>query len=263
MIPRIYLPPDSQLADQVRLDAEQSLYLTQALRLKKDACLIVFDGHGGRREATLTQPDRRQALVALGPPAPGPGPSPVHITLVQGVASGDRMDWVIEKAVELGVARIMPVICTRTSVRLSTERAIKRLAHWHRIAVAACRQCGRDDLPLLMPVAPLEQVLTDPDPDTADDLRILLHPTGSQPLTALLGRSDSEAGNRVQPVHLLIGPESGLSDEESEAAIAAGFKPATLGPRVLRTETAGVVAAAVVQAMRGDFANDRQIMIGS
>ncbi|MGH1360497.1 MAG: 16S rRNA (uracil(1498)-N(3))-methyltransferase [Burkholderiaceae bacterium] len=254
MTPRVYLSPANQTGEQVELDAEQSLYLTQALRLKSGAALVVFDGRGGRREATFDKADKRRATIRLGPAVAGVSCGPLNLTLIQGVASGDRMDWVVEKAVELGVARIMPVICAQTSIKLTAERAAKRLAHWNRIAVAACRQSGRDDLPELTPVGSLTSALSTVTQSATPGF--VLHPANSQPLTGLLGKFGNNLPARQLSLCVLVGPESGLTAAELQEAQGAGLATASLGPRVLRTETAGLVAAAIIQAALGDFAND-------
>lgn len=252
MIPRIYLSPSEQQGSDVLLDAEQSLYVCQALRLRAGESLQVFDGRGNRREAILKLANKKAAQISLGESAACTPPSAISITLLQGVASGDRMDWVIEKAVELGVATIVPVLTERVSFKLSAERAAKRLNHWQRIAIAACRQSGRDDLPELLPVCSLSTALKHQRAQSGQ--AFVLQPANYGTLADhLLAPRDQTSSLPSAPVSLLVGPESGLSDEEVERAAKAGFLPASLGPRVLRTETAGLVAATIVQTCLGDF----------
>ncbi len=254
MTPRIYLPPEQQTEPTVRLDPEQSQYLCQALRLRPGDEMIVFDGLGNRRKALLERVDRKAAGLALAGELPGMARPSLNITLVQGVATGDRMDWIIEKAVEVGVARIVPVLCERGDVRLSSERAAKRGLHWQRIAVAACRQSGRDDLPVIEPPNTFSQWLTTgPLPAVATHGGFVMAPGNATSLaTRLRACLDAE---QPAPTHitLLVGPESGLSDTESGAAVSMGFAAAGLGPRVLRTETAGLVAATIAQSVLGDL----------
>jgi len=254
VIPRIYLPPGDQQSPVVTLDAEQSLYISQALRLRAGEPLQVFDGIGHRRQASLVKSDRKACQIELGPPETALPPAPVSITLVQGIAQGDRMDWVVEKAVEMGIARIFPVQTSRSQVRLSEERAIKRVNHWRRVAIAACRQCGRDDLPDIQPVQVVDsalQALASSELSNGETSSFVLQPASEQSLSSAV--SSHESAPRL--AHLLVGPESGLSDAEVDKAVALGWSPVSLGPRVLRTETAGIVAITILQAGWGDLAS--------
>ena len=262
MIPRVYLPPDSQQQARVKLDPEQSLYLCQALRLKTGESLQVFDGEGGRRSATVVQANRKSCEICLGPAEAGLPVAPLNITLIQGIAQGDRMDWVIEKAVELGVRRIVPVQTRRAQVRLSEDRADKRVRHWRRIAVAACRQSGRDDLPVIEPVSALRDALIAP-ASASETLRgesdevagtsacFVLQPESVD----LLSTAVSERALAPRTASLLIGPESGLAEDEVRLALDQQWHAVGLGPRVLRTETAGLVAVSILQATWGDLAS--------
>jgi 16S rRNA (uracil1498-N3)-methyltransferase len=165
--------------------------------------------------------------------------SPLRLHLGQGLSRGERMDWAIQKATELGAARITPIVSERCEVRLKDERADKRTAHWRQIAISACEQCGRSVLPQIdAPVSLAEWLQA-----TEADLKLVLHPV-AEPLA-----SHARPGSLA----FLIGPEGGLSDAEVEQARAAGFHAARLGPRVLRTETAPVVALSVAQQLWGDF----------
>jgi len=252
VIPRVYLRPEEQTDAQASLDPEQSAYLAQALRLKPGAAIQVFDGFGQRRNATLLKADRKACRIELGQSCAGLAHSPIEITLVQGLAQGDRMDWVVEKAVETGVARIIPVQASKSQVRLSSERASKRTKHWRRIAIAACRQSGRDHLPIIDCVQPLEAAISSLKPADAGNAhirRFVLHPESEQSLS----ESVRKPGVKPSAAHLLVGPESGLSALELDLAIAAQWLPVSLGPRVLRTETAGLVGITVLQAAWGDL----------
>lgn len=254
MIPRIYLPPGDQQSLVVTLDAEQSLYISQALRLRAGEPLQVFDGLGRRRQASLVKPDRKACQIELGAHVAALAPAPVPITLVQGIAQGDRMDWVVEKAVEMGIARIMPVQASRGQVRLTEERAIKRVNHWRRVAIAACRQCGRDDVPEIHPVQMIDSALKELaliDQKNGQAGGFVLQPASEHSLSTAVSSHISTP----MAAHLLVGPESGLTDAEVDSAIALGWSPVSLGPRVLRTETAGIVAITVLQAAWGDLAS--------
>jgi 16S rRNA (uracil1498-N3)-methyltransferase len=182
---------------------------------------------------------KKRVVVQIDESFAGQVESPLHIHLGQGLSRGERMDWAIQKATELGVTEITPIFSDRCEVRLKDERADKRLMHWRQVAISACEQCGRSRVPVIHP--PL--LLADWLKQTEAELKLVLHPV-AEPLVS-----------HAKPATLafLIGPEGGLSDAEVEQAQSAGFHAARLGPRVLRTETAPVVALAVAQQLWGDF----------
>jgi len=227
------------------LDARRSHHLVRVLRLTEGAPLECFDGAGARFAATLERADAKACVVRLGARSEASAESPLRITLAQCISAADRMDWTIEKAVELGVHVIQPLVSARGHARPDAERLLRRHEHWLRIVEAACMQCGRDRLPLLAPALALERWLADPD-RAAAGTRIVLAPGGSTRLSRL--HIDREAA-----VELLVGPESGFAAHELEAAAACGFAVVSAGPRVLRTETAGLAAIAALQALAGDF----------
>jgi len=167
------------------------------------------------------------------------------VTLVQALQSGDKMDLTIQKAVELGAAAIVPVASRRSVLKLEGARAAKRLAHWQGVAVAACEQCGRNRVPPVAEIESLERWLAQPAP--ANVLRLMLAPGADATLAAL---PRPTADTRIE---LLIGAEGGLAPEELEKATQAGFVGVRLGPRILRTETAGLAALAALQCLWGDF----------
>lgn len=214
------------------------------LRLAAGDALTLFDGAGGEYPAEVVRLGKSGVTVRMGERREIDRESPLVVTLAQAVSSGERMDYTIQKAVELGVARIEPLIASRCVVRLSGERAAKRVQHWHAVAAAACEQCGRNRMPAVAPVAPYADWLAQqavPAPGSA----LLLAPRGDGRLREL----PRPAG----PVTLLAGPEGGFSPQEADAAARAGFTPIRLGPRVLRTETAAVAALAALQVLWGDF----------
>ncbi len=239
--PRVFT--DQALAEgaETALEPGPSHHLLKVLRLKPGAGLRLFNGRGGSFAAVLAGSRGQEARVAVGDFAPADHESPLAIELAIGVSRGERMDWVVQKAVELGVAAIRPLVTERTEVRLSGERRVKKLDHWRQIAIAACEQCGRNRLPAID--AP--QLLADWLPGAAG-LRLVLAPEA----TAALARVEVEAPDAIT---LLIGPEGGLAAAEIDAAIAAGFRAVGLGPRVLRTETAPLAALAICQARWGDL----------
>jgi 16S rRNA (uracil1498-N3)-methyltransferase len=242
--PRLHLPRALRPGLEVELDRDLSHYVLRVLRLRTGDPVQVFDGAGARHAATVAQAGPRQCVLRVGEPLPSPAESPLPITLAQCVSTGEKMDWTIEKAVELGAAEIVPLQSSRSVVRLDEERARRRAAHWERLVVAACMQCGRDRLPALRPVRALaEWLATAP----ADGLRLVLAPGAAQGLGSLPAPAQGTG------VVVLVGPESGLSDDEVALARAAGFVPVSLGPRILRTETAGLAALAALQARFGDL----------
>lgn len=242
-IPRIHVPAPLADGGELDLPAAAARHVVQVLRLRPPAPLILFDGNGGEYAATLL-PGGGGSRVRLGARMEAERESPLALTLLQGISRGERMDYTIQKAVELGVQRIVPVTTRRSVVRLSAERAAKRLAHWQGVVVSACEQCGRTRLPQLAPLQPLEAALKDG--IRPDALRLVLSPDAVAMLHTV---ADAPAA-----VALLVGPEGGLDEAELAAAAAAGWRGLRLGPRVLRTETAGVVALAVLQARWGDLA---------
>ena len=221
------------------LPEAQAHYIGRVLRMAAGDAVQLFDGSGQEFLGQLLEVGKKSVRVQLDQALPGLAESPLHIHLGQGLSRGERMDWAIQKATELGANVITPIVSERCEVRLKDERADKRLAHWRQVAISACEQCGRSTLPLIQPPVTLAEWLK----SAKADLKLVLHPV-AEPLT----RHD-------KPTNLafLIGPEGGLSDAEVEQAKAAGYHAARLGPRVLRTETAPVVALSVAQQLWGDF----------
>ena len=204
--------------------------------------VVVFDGAGFEAHGTITGMGRRGLEVELKPAEPVSRESALAICLAQGISTGDRMDYTVQKAVELGATCIQPLATERSVVRLDAERADRRLDHWRAVAASACEQCGRNLLPEIAPVMPLREWLAGVQSHAGT--RLTLDPTGDDRLASLPARSG---------VTLLAGPEGGLSSAELDAARQAGFVGVRLGPRILRTETAAVAAMAAMQALWGDF----------
>lgn len=247
MIPRFHCPPSiCALAPgaQINLPEQAAHHAIKVLRMKAGDRVILFDGRGGEWQAELLKVSPGDtARVALRDFSDRDSESPLQVTLVQALPSGDKMDWIVEKCVELGIAAIQPVTAKRSVIKLSAERMARRVAHWNAIASAACEQCGRNRVPLVAPVIDLPQYLAEAKAQNAR--RLLLAPEGGTALNAL--------ENPVEPVVVLIGPEGGWEEGELLAAQAAGCMAVRLGPRVLRTETAGAAALAALQARWGDF----------
>jgi 16S rRNA (uracil1498-N3)-methyltransferase len=230
----------------VALDARRSHHLVRVLRLGVGAAVEVFDGRGNCYEATIEAADARACLLRLGQAQSCPVESPLDLTLAQCLSTGERMDWTIEKAVELGVRSIVPLDSTRSQLRLDATRAARKLEHWRHIVESACAQSGRSLLPTLHAIVPLGQFVAMRPADEPKERRFVLDPKAERSLSG----AGVTAGSRLV---LLVGPESGLADEELQTARAAGFEGLKLGPRVLRTETAGLAAIAALQALAGDF----------
>ncbi|MEY4377059.1 MAG: hypothetical protein RJB26_1609 [Pseudomonadota bacterium] len=217
-------------------------HVARVLRLTVGEEVVLFDGLGQESTARITGVRGAAVTVDATAPMTVDRESPLRLTLVQGVSRGERMDLVMQKATELGVACIVPVLTERSVVKLDASQAAKRLQHWQGVVAAACEQSGRAWLPAVLPPQPLLKWLAQP--AVADEARFLLHPgstTRARDLPALRAAT------------LLIGPEGGLAPQEREAALLAGFQDLSLGPRVLRTETAALAALAALQAVAGDL----------
>ena len=243
-LPRFFSPhplPTPFVADTSFAVGEAVARHIQVLRIAVGEALTLFDGAGGEYAATVHAIAKRDATVTLTAFDAIERESPLNITLVQSLATADKMDFIIQKAVELGVREIVPVAAARSTLKLDAERAEKRTQHWQAVAVAACEQCGRNRVPLVRPVQAFGQWLHQPRSGAA----VLLHPTASQ---NLLGLVDGK-----QPIALLIGPEGGFTEQEIAEAIQHGVVAARLGPRILRTETAAIAAIAALSARHGDL----------
>ncbi len=240
---RIYTPGPLQAGATVRLDGQAASHVARVLRLRQGDALTLFNGDGWDYPGTVAAAGGARLEVALLERAAALPESPLALTLVQGVSRGERMDLVLQKGTELGATRFVPVLTARSVVRLDARQAARRLAHWQAVAVAACEQCGRARLPRVEAPRPLADWLAGPAPP--DTRRVLLAPDATLPLAALPAAAGA--------IELLIGPEGGLADAEREASIAAGYEPRTLGPRILRTETAALAALVTLQAVLGDL----------
>jgi 16S rRNA (uracil1498-N3)-methyltransferase len=242
-IPRIYQPGPLVHGSRVALTPGAAHHVSRVLRLRAGAELRLFDGTGAEFSALLLDAPRRgEVEVEVGERVASEGESRLQIHLLQGISRGERMDYTLQKAVELGVHAITPVFTERCVVNLDGRRAEQRLQHWHTVVVSACEQSGRNRIPALAAPMQLGERLHDPvaglalalDPGAPVGLRSLPRPT-------------------AVAVTLLVGPEGGLSEAEVAAAVACGFQPLRLGPRVLRTETAGLAAITALQVCWGDM----------
>lgn len=238
---RIHVPAVPAVGATLALADDAARHVAQVLRMRAGESLTLFDGVAGEAAATIVEAGRREVTVRIDRLDAVDRESALDITLVQCVSKGDRMDYTIQKAVELGVTRIVPVLSERSVVRLDAERWDKRLEHWRGVAVSACEQSGRTRLPEVAAVQKLDAWLATP---AGEALRLVLAPTESVSLKTLAPAAR---------LALLIGPEGGLSDAEVAAARRSGCIGIGLGPRVLRTETAGVAALAALQLLWGDL----------
>ncbi len=234
-MPRFYCPLPLAAGAQVTLPPQAARHV-QVLRLQPGGVITLFNGEGGEWTASVTRMGRSDVDVEIGAHTAVEREAARAVHLVVGMPANERMDWLVEKATELGAASIQPVTTARSVVKLAGERAAKRQAHWQAIAVAACEQCGRNRVPPVhAPLALADWLRRAP----AAGQRLLLSlRDGSQPLR--------QAAGGASQVWVLHGPEGGLTAQEEDAALAAGFVPASLGTRVLRAETASVAALALL-----------------
>lgn len=224
------------------LESQAALHVTRVLRLKPGAEMIVFNGKGGEYGARLHQIERTRAWVDITAFEARDIESPLDICLIQGISRGERMDYTIQKAVELGVQKIVPVSTERSVVQLNEERKARRHRHWQGVIISACEQCGRTRIPALEYAQDFRDFLGN---YISDALKLTLQPDAERSLSAMRWQQ--------QGIDLLIGPEGGLSEQELELAAQLGFNGIRLGPRILRTETAAVAVLGAIQVLWGDF----------
>lgn len=245
-MPRFWVPGPLSPHDTVVLDPEQAHRLREVLRLRVGDAVILFDGRGGEYPAVLRTLSRDRVSLETAARCEVMRESPLEITLAQGISRGDRMDYTLQKAVELGVSRIVPLASARSQVRLDAARAARRLQHWRGVVTHACEQSGRDRLPVVAEVTSLQEFMAE---DRAA-LKLTLAPTAAESLVSLAPGATT--------LSLVIGPEGGLAPEEIALLSGAGYRAVRLGPRILRTETAALVAIASLQVVAGDLGSGTQ-----
>lgn len=242
-IPRIYVPQPLRPGREVELPVQAGEHIARVLRLDRGHPLRLFNGDGGEYAGELASLAKRSVTARVLESATAPErESPLRITLGQGIARGEKMDWILQKATELGVARVVPLITDRTEVKLDAERAERRLAHWEAVLASACEQCGRNRLPELAEPMKLADWAASLGEEAG--LRLALDPHGD------VAARDLVLGTQAT---LAVGPEGGLSEHDLATLDQAGFRGLRLGPRILRTETAGLAALAALQAIHGDL----------
>lgn len=243
---RFYTNTPLNIGDTIQLSASAAAHATRALRLNLDDEVIIFNGDGHDYGCTISSIEKNTVFVRVNQSQQLNNESPLKITLIQAISSGDRMDFTIQKAVELGVTLIQPITSQRSVVKLSTERAEKRTQHWQNIAISACEQSGRAVVPnVLAPLSFSQYFAKNTKKEDESILKITLAPTATKDLKSLPQTS--------YHIQLLIGAEGGLSDDEILLSQRNGFEAITLGKRILRTETAGLAAIASMQTLWGDF----------
>jgi len=243
---RVHVPGPLEVGAEITLPDQAAEHLVRVLRLEAGAPLVLFDGAGGEYPATLGARIGKRVTARVNSHTTVDRESPLDLTLLQGVARGERMDLIVQKATELGIARIVPVLAERSVVRVDAKRSDRKREHWQAIVESACEQCGRTRVPTVSePLGLGDAVATLPD----NSARCLLSADGAESLVSFAARACA------QPLVLLIGPEGGLADNEQKFARANGFVACRLGPRILRTETAGLAALSALQAVAGDFSS--------
>ena len=238
--PRIYSPQPLVEGQSVQLDEAAARHVGLVLRMKAGQPLTLFNGEGGCFSATIEESSKRSVTVSLDTFHPDEKESPLKVHLAQSISKGDRMEYAIQKATELGITEITPIYTEHGDVRLKGDRAAKKQQHWQQVAISACEQCQRNRVPVVHAPLGLQEWLA----SVEADLKLVLHHRTERQLCGY---------DRPETVALLIGPEGGLSAPEIAQAEAQAFHPLALGPRVLRTETAPVVAMSVLQYLWGDF----------
>ena len=239
---RCYVPGPLAAGDTRQLPQEVATHVARVLRARAGQLLTLFDGRGGEYDATIVQIDRRGVQVRIELHRAIERESPLPVTLLQALARGERMDFIVQKATELGVAAIVAMGGDRSVVRLDGAGLARRCEHWRAVAISACEQCGRNRVPTISHAADLASACGEVD---ATSVRLLLAPDADQTLIAVT--------RQAARIALAVGPEGGFSDEELSLAQQQGFTFCRLGPRMLRAETAPLAALAAIQAVAGDF----------
>lgn len=251
---RFYCPIEIATGQIIELPANVAHHAARVLRLEQGDEITLFNGNGGEFSAIIARISKSGTMVEVAEQLDIERESPLNITLVQAVCASEKMDWIMQKGVELGISHIQPIVTNRSMVKLAGERADKRVRHWQQIVISACEQCGRNRVPQVLSLLSL--------PDWLDgqmiEQRNLCHGTPHNLCFILLptaekGLRDFPKVTQVAALTLLVGPEGGFAPEEEAAALTIGFIPLHLGERVLRTETAALAAVAAMQALWGDY----------
>ena len=242
-VPRVFVAQPLQQGREVLLPEQAGEHVARVLRLERGHPLILFNGDGREYDATLASLAKRAVTADVTAIRPIERESPLALTLAQGIARGEKMDWILQKSTELGVARIVPLVTERTEVKLDEERAERRILHWRSVTAGACEQSGRTRLPLIEAPQRLDRWLGALHDEAA--LRLMLLPEATMSARSL--------PTLAHGAIVCVGPEGGLSDNDVAMLQQSGFEGLRLGPRILRTETAGIAALAALQALQGDM----------
>jgi 16S rRNA (uracil1498-N3)-methyltransferase len=242
MTARFFCPPPLTAGAEIALPSDAAHHAARVLRLRVGDAVTLFDGEGAEYGAQIARVTPRAVSLRVVERRAIDRESPLQVTLVQSLIASDRMDYAIQKAVELGAVAIAPVVSARSVTRLDGARSDRRVEHWRQITIASCEQCGRNRLPVVHVPCELREWLQRP---STAGLRLLLAPGATASLASL--------GVPADGIELLVGPEGGLDPDEETAALAAGFRGVRLGPRILRTETAGPAMLAAMNALWGDW----------
>ena len=243
---RVFIDSVLKTGESLTLDGDTAHYLGRVLKVRQGNPVTVFNGRGGSYQAEITAIDRRTITLSLLQFDVENNESPLRVTLAQGISRGQHMDYTVQKAVELGVTRIVPLFSEYSNVRLEEERARKRYDHWHKIITSACEQSGRNLVPQLDEAQPLSDWVQ----QDGASLKLIMHPEANDSLAGLL--------EGITDLTILCGPEGGLSPVEINIALAQGYRKVSMGPRIMRTETAAIAAIAICQAMQGDMLYNRR-----
>lgn len=246
---RVYVEAALNPGSLVELPRDTASHLAKVLRARSGDELIMFNGDGREFDGVIEAVRGSRVSASIGDSRPVDRESPLAITLVQCVPRGDRMDFIVQKATELGVARIVPVLSQRSVVRLDKAQAESKAIHWRAVAVSACEQCGRNRLPAIETAQPLLNYLGESSPGMGP--RLVLEPESAP--DAHTARDLGTAAGTIVHAEIAIGPEGGFAPDELEAFRIAGFSQIGLGPRILRTETAAIAAVVWLQARLGDM----------
>lgn len=242
-MPRFYCPPPLPIEGTFALPADAAHHASRVLRLREGSRVEIFDGCGNACHGLISASHGKQVTIGDLQPVLDNRESRLSVTLAQALSSSEKMDWVIQKATELGVSKIQPLDTERSVARLSAERVEKRLQHWRQVAISACEQCGRNLLPTIHP--PLDIMLWLQQTRGGTDGKFILLPQGA---TSLRAQSKPQGA-----VTLMVGAEGGFTPAESDSALLCGYTPIQLGSRILRTETAAIAGLAALQTLWGDF----------
>ncbi len=241
-ITRLYHPENLECGSTIQLNSDTSSHLIRVLRTKQNHPITLFNGNGYDYQCKTIDTDPRKTSVLIEARNRVDNESNLSITLLQGVSRQDRMDTTIQKCVELGVNKIVPVICLRSNVRMDTDKQLKKYQHWNKVAISACEQSGRCSIPEITKITPLNEI---GNILQTDALKILLNPKSRTSL------KDTEQNNQI--IEIFIGPEGGIDSSEVQHLKKMDFNEIMFGPRILRTETAGPAVLSALQMLWGDF----------